>query len=118
MVNLSHCLRLESKPTPMKNLLPNSTMVPPKISRSNHPGVFCKKGVLRNFAKFKGKKTCARVSFFIEHLWWLLQDFNETTLLFTKILFKHLEIKFDSNNCICACRNKLIRFENCSSKSP
>ena len=29
------------------------------------PKVFCKKGVLRNFAKFPGKHTCARVSFLI-----------------------------------------------------
>ena len=26
--------------------------------RSSHPGVFCKKGVLRNFAKFTGKHLC------------------------------------------------------------
>ena len=28
------------------------------ISRSTHPEVFCKKGVLRNFAKFTGKRLC------------------------------------------------------------
>ena len=60
------------------------------------PEVFCKKGVLKNFAKFTGKHLCqllflnkkyllkkenlthvnfakfARTFFFIEHLWWLL----------------------------------------------
>ena len=66
--------------------------------RSNHPKVFCKKGVLGNFAKFTRKRLCQcllrpatlfkkilwhrcfpmnfakflRTSFFIEHLWWLL----------------------------------------------
>ena len=29
------------------------------------PEAFCKKGVLRNFAKFPGKHTCATVSFLI-----------------------------------------------------
>ena len=28
------------------------------IYRSSRPGVFCKKGVLRNFAKFTGKNLC------------------------------------------------------------
>ena len=27
---------------------------------------FCEKGAFRNFAKFKGKNTCGRVSFFIK----------------------------------------------------
>ena len=56
--------------------------------RSSCPEVFCKKGVLRNFAKSTGKHLCQslffnkvaspglakflRTSFFIEHLWWLL----------------------------------------------
>ena len=31
----------------------------PKVTyRSSHPEVFCKKGVLRNFAKFTGKHLC------------------------------------------------------------
>ena len=38
-----------------------------KVDRSSRPGVFCKKGVLKNFAKFK-KSTCATVSFLIELL--------------------------------------------------
>ena len=29
-----------------------------KIFRSSRPGVFCKKGVLRNFANFTGKHLC------------------------------------------------------------
>ena len=57
-----------------------------KNVRSSRPEVFCKKGVLRNFAKFTGKHLCKRLffnkvagvkflrtPFFIEHLWWLLQ---------------------------------------------
>ena len=63
--------------------------------RSNRPEVFCKKGVLGNFAKFTGKHLCqintllkkrlwhswcflvnfakfSRAPFFIEHLWWML----------------------------------------------
>ena len=32
-------------------------------SRSSHPDVFCKKGVLRNFAKFTGKSLCQSLCF-------------------------------------------------------
>ena len=32
-------------------------------TRSSHPEVFCKKGVLRNFAKFTGKHLCQSLSF-------------------------------------------------------
>ena len=67
--------------------------------RSSHPEAFCKKGVHSNFAKFKVKHMCQsllfnkvaglrlrhrcfpanfvkflRPPFFIEHLWWLLQQ--------------------------------------------
>ena len=31
--------------------------------RSSRPGVICKKGVLRNFAKFTGKHLCQRLFF-------------------------------------------------------
>ena len=31
--------------------------------RSSHPEVFCKKGVLKNFAKFTGKHLCKRLFF-------------------------------------------------------
>ena len=62
-------------------------------SRSSQPEAFCKKGVLRNFAKFIGKHLCQslffnkvaglrrtpvnfakflRIPFSTEHLWWLL----------------------------------------------
>ena len=65
-------------------------------NRSSRPEVFCKKGVLRNFAIFTGKQTPApvyfliskkrpwhkcfpvnfvkflRTSFLTQHLWWLL----------------------------------------------
>ena len=49
--------------------------------RSSRPEVFCKKGVLRNFAKVTGKhlsqriflnKVAGQFSFFTEHLRWLL----------------------------------------------
>ena len=33
------------------------------ICRSSHPEVFCKKGVLRNFAKFTGKHLCHSLFF-------------------------------------------------------
>ena len=45
------------------------------LYRSSRPEVFCKKGVLRNFTKFKGKNLCQ--SFFFnkvaEHLWCLAE---------------------------------------------
>ena len=41
-----------------------NTLLIDKIStRSNHPEVFCKKGVLRNFAKFTGKHLCQSLFF-------------------------------------------------------
>ena len=33
------------------------------LLRCSHPDVFCKKGILRNFAKFTEKHLCLRVSF-------------------------------------------------------
>ena len=33
------------------------------ISRNSHPEVFCKKGILRNVAKFTGKHLCQRLLF-------------------------------------------------------
>ena len=45
-----------------------------EVFRSSRPEVFCKKGVLRNFAKFTGKHLCQ--SLFLIKLqaqaWWLL----------------------------------------------
>ena len=34
-----------------------------ELSRSSRPEVFCKKGVLRNFAKFTGKHRCQSLLF-------------------------------------------------------
>ena len=73
---------------------------PVTLQRSNRPEVFCKKGDLKNFAKFTGKQLCqslffnqvaglrkkkilaqvfacefceiSKNTFFTEHLWWLL----------------------------------------------
>ena len=51
------------------------------LFRGSRPEVFCKKGALRNFAKFTGKHLCQSLffnkfaglglqfPFFIEHLW-------------------------------------------------
>ena len=99
----------ETSPLPPSSYAPCPT-------RSSRPEVFCKKGVLRNFAKFTGKHLChiffliscrpeacnfinketlARVNFakflitpfFIEHLWWLLLPyFYLLRLLFDSIL--------------------------------
>ena len=81
--------------------------------RSSHPEVFCKKDVLRKFAKFLGK-TCARVSFnkitglpvnfvkilgtsfFIEHLWWLLLFSIETVSSFALLFFS----EYIFSNCL------------------
>ena len=54
------------------------------LTKSNRPEVFCKKGALKNFAKFTGKHLCWSLlfkklntsgcifkTFFIEHLRWL-----------------------------------------------
>ena len=73
--------------------------------RSSRPRVFCEKGVLRKFAKFFGKHLCQslffnevadlpvnfvkflRLSFFIEHLWWLLLFSVETVSSFALLFF-------------------------------
>ena len=82
------------------------------LNRSSHPEVFCKKGVLKNFAKFTGKQQCQshfliklqalgpdikrpwhrcfpvnvakflRTSFLTEHLLWLLLSKMWSTLQF------------------------------------
>ena len=53
-------------------------------TQTQPPKVFCKKGVLRNFAKFTGKQvfSCefcetSKNTFFTEPLWWLLLSFPE-----------------------------------------
>ena len=68
--------------------------------RSSRPEVFCKKGVLRKFAKFLGKHLYQslaglpvnsvrflRTSFLIEHLWWLLLFSIETVSSFALLFF-------------------------------
>ena len=52
------------EPPHVKFFLPTFTFIQ-SISRSSHPEVFWKKGVLRNFSKFT-ENTCARVSFLIK----------------------------------------------------
>ena len=34
-----------------------------KMYRSSHPEMFCKKGILKNFAKFTGKNLCRSLFF-------------------------------------------------------
>ena len=62
------------------------------VSRSSRPELFCKKCVLRNFAKFTGKHLCqslfliklqasefceiSKSIFFTEHLWASTSDFE------------------------------------------
>ena len=73
--------------------------------RSSRPEVFCKKGVLRKFAKFLGKHLCQslffnkvaglpvnfvkflRTSFFLEHLLWLLLFSIETVSSYASLFF-------------------------------
>ena len=50
----------------LKNIRELSSLTFLSICRSSRPEVFCKKDVLRNFAKFTGNNTCARVSFLIK----------------------------------------------------
>ena len=60
------------------------------ISRGSCPEVFCKKGVLRNFAKFTSQEnTCARVSFLIN----LQADFIKKQTL-TQVFFPLNLVKF------------------------
>ena len=56
--------------------------------RSSHPEVFCKKAVLRNFAKFTGN-TCARVSFLIK-----LQASRPATLLKKSLWYRCFPVNF------------------------
>ena len=73
------------------------------LVRSSRLEVFCKKGVLGNFAKFTGKHLCQRLwhrcfpvnfakfprtPFIIEHLWWLLlscQSFVTVNVKYSKM---------------------------------
>ena len=69
--------------------------------RSSRPDVFCKKGIVKNFAKLTGKQLCQSLFFnkiwnvffpvnfakflgapvFIKRLWWLFVLFEETDLV-------------------------------------
>ena len=57
-------------------------------SRSSHPEVFCKKGVLRNFAKFTGKHL--KQSFFFNKV----ADLRPATLLKKRLLERCFPVKF------------------------
>ena len=49
-------------------------------NRSSRPELFCRQGILRNFAKFPGKHLCQRPCDFIKKsLWhrWILRNFSE-----------------------------------------
>ena len=54
--------RVTMKLSKLYNTLPNSE-APWTRTRSSRPDVFCKRGLLRNFAKFKGKHLCQSIFF-------------------------------------------------------
>ena len=58
-----------------------------KIGSSSRPEVFCKKGVLRNFAKFTGKNPCQSLFFRKKHRWFPV---NFAKFLRTPFLIEHL----------------------------
>ena len=71
--------------------------------RSSRPQVFCKKGVLKNFAKFKGKHVCQSLffnkvaglrpkacNFITKRLWRRCLPRNFVKFLWTPFLIKHL----------------------------
>ena len=67
---------------------------------SSRPELFCKKGILKNFAKFTGKHLCQspffnkqeflRTSFSIEHLWWLLLHLFSFTVISRCFLYSFI----------------------------
>ena len=59
-----------------------------KIFRSSHPEVFCKKGVVKNFAKFTGKHLCW--SLFLNKV----TGFKTATLLKERIQHKCFPVNF------------------------
>ena len=85
-----------------KVLLFGISKYPLHIFRSSRPEVFCKTGVLRNFAKFTGKRlwdrcfpvdfaNFVRAPFFIEHLRWLFLYFlmiNKENKIFSSIYYR------------------------------
>ena len=56
---------------------------------SSRPEAFCKKSVLRNFAKFSGKHLCQSL-FLIKRLWYRCFPVNFAKFLRTPILAEHL----------------------------
>ena len=83
-----------------KYLKESTEMMLLSLNRSSRPDVFCKKGVLSNFAKFTGKHLCqnfffnkvagwsAKTPFITEHLRWLLLF----KYMFLSLLIKVTEI--------------------------
>ena len=71
----------------MNHKFPHET----SCNRSIPPEVYCKKCVLKIFAKFTGKHRCWSLfliklqAFFIEHLRWLLRGFLKTWRLLKNI---------------------------------
>ena len=72
-----------------------------KYFRNNRPEVFCKKGVLRNFAKFTGKHLCQSLFFdkvaglrpgtlFKKSLWYRCFPVNFAKFLRTSFFIEHL----------------------------
>ena len=61
---------------------------PYDVFRSSHPEVFCKKGVLRNFANFAGKHLCQSL-FFNK-----IEDLNPATLLKKSLWHRCFPVNF------------------------
>ena len=73
--------------------------------RSSRPEVFCKKGVIRNFAKFTGKHLCQSLflnkysglrpeNFLKKRLWYRCFSVNFAKFLKTLFLIEHLRFLF------------------------
>ena len=79
----------------LKHSHPNIEHKTRRMGRSSNPEVFCRKGVLRSFAKFTGKHLCQSIflnkvagvrpatlltknTFLTKHLWWLLLNGLQT----------------------------------------
>ena len=71
--------------------------------RSSRPEVFCKKGVLRSFAKF------LRTPFLTEHLRWLLLLAASSRYLYTKLFIQPDSLDFTSKT---YCRNLIKSYES------
>ena len=64
------------------------------VLRSSRPEVFCKKGVLRNFAKFAGKHLCQTLLFNKRRLWHRCFPVNFVKFLRTPFFTEHLQWLF------------------------